>query len=201
MSPSPHMTRCDAIAIVCRPDEQKRFTVMPAVVTGHPARIAIWRAMLRPVAPSGFAQPMITSSISAGSRPARSIAHRSARPPSVAPWVMLNAPRQLLQSGVRAVETITASGMSATVTAFAAFGIHCALMTEAGGDARARPHHGGAALDDIVVLDLSHALAGPFASTMLGDYGAEIIKIEPIDGEISRHWGPPFYGGEAAYFV
>src|SRR5438874_3492890 len=57
------------------------------------------------------------------------------------------------------------------------------------------------ALDDITVLDLSHALAGPFASTLLGDYGAEIIKIEPIDGEISRHWGPPFYGGEAAYFV
>jgi len=57
------------------------------------------------------------------------------------------------------------------------------------------------ALDDIVVLDLSHALAGPFASTMLGDYGAEIIKIEPTGGEISRAWGPPFYGGEAAYFV
>jgi len=58
-----------------------------------------------------------------------------------------------------------------------------------------------AALADVVVLDLSHALAGPFASTMLGDYGAEIIKIEPLDGEISRHWGPPFYGEEAAYFV
>jgi len=58
-----------------------------------------------------------------------------------------------------------------------------------------------AALADIVVLDLSHALAGPFASTMLGDYGAEIIKIEPLDGEISRHWGPPFYDEEAAYFV
>jgi len=57
------------------------------------------------------------------------------------------------------------------------------------------------ALDDLVVLDLSHALAGPFASTMLGDYGAEVIKIEPLDGEIARHWGPPFYGGEAAYFV
>jgi crotonobetainyl-CoA:carnitine CoA-transferase CaiB-like acyl-CoA transferase len=57
------------------------------------------------------------------------------------------------------------------------------------------------ALDDIVVLDLSHALAGPFASTMLGDYGAEIIKIEPPDGEISRAWGPPFYGEESAYFV
>src|SRR5436189_1409876 len=57
------------------------------------------------------------------------------------------------------------------------------------------------ALSDITVLDLSHALAGPFASTMLGDYGAEIIKIEPLDGEIARAWGPPFYGGEAAYFV
>src|SRR5258705_4126851 len=57
------------------------------------------------------------------------------------------------------------------------------------------------ALADITVLDLSHALAGPFASTMLGDYGAEIIKIEPLDGEIARAWGPPFYGDEAAYFV
>jgi crotonobetainyl-CoA:carnitine CoA-transferase CaiB-like acyl-CoA transferase len=58
-----------------------------------------------------------------------------------------------------------------------------------------------AALGDLVVLDLSHALAGPFASTMLGDYGAEVIKIEPLDGEIARGWGPPFYGEEAAYFV
>jgi len=57
------------------------------------------------------------------------------------------------------------------------------------------------ALGDLVVLDLSHALAGPFASTMLGDYGAEIVKIEPLDGEIARRWGPPFYGDEAAYFV
>jgi crotonobetainyl-CoA:carnitine CoA-transferase CaiB-like acyl-CoA transferase len=57
------------------------------------------------------------------------------------------------------------------------------------------------ALGDVVVLDLSHALAGPFASTMLGDYGAEIIKIEPLEGEIARVWGPPFYGGESAYFV
>jgi len=57
------------------------------------------------------------------------------------------------------------------------------------------------ALGDLVVLDLSHALAGPFASTMLGDYGAEIIKVEPLDGEIARAWGPPFYGDESAYFV
>jgi len=57
------------------------------------------------------------------------------------------------------------------------------------------------ALEDVTVLDLSHALAGPFASTLLGDYGADIIKIEPLEGEIARAWGPPFYGGEAAYFV
>jgi crotonobetainyl-CoA:carnitine CoA-transferase CaiB-like acyl-CoA transferase len=58
-----------------------------------------------------------------------------------------------------------------------------------------------AALGDLVVLDLSHALAGPFASTMLADYGAEVIKIEPLDGEMARAWGPPFYGTESAYFV
>jgi crotonobetainyl-CoA:carnitine CoA-transferase CaiB-like acyl-CoA transferase len=57
-------------------------------------------------------------------------------------------------------------------------------------------------LDDVKVLDLSHALAGPFCSTMLGDFGARIIKIEPPGrGDISRAWGPPFYGGEPAYFV
>jgi crotonobetainyl-CoA:carnitine CoA-transferase CaiB-like acyl-CoA transferase len=67
------------------------------------------------------------------------------------------------------------------------------------------------ALDDVTVLDLSHALAGPFGSTMLADYGAEVIKIEtPGGGDMSRSWGPPFYEGqraegegqrEAAYFV
>src|SRR5215207_544145 len=105
---SPAMTRCAAIAIVCRPLEQKRFTVMPLVVIGRPARSAIWRAMLLPVAPSGVAQPMMTSSTSAGSMPARSTAALTAWPPSVAPCVMLKAPFQLLASGVRAVETMTA---------------------------------------------------------------------------------------------
>src|SRR5215218_2089267 len=57
------------------------------------------------------------------------------------------------------------------------------------------------ALGDLTVLDLSHALAGPFCSTMLADYGAEVIKIEPLEGEMARSWGPPFYGGESAYFV
>src|SRR5262245_37789453 len=57
-------------------------------------------------------------------------------------------------------------------------------------------------LDNVRVLDLSHALAGPFASTMLGDLGADVVKIEPPGaGDISRSWGPPFHGSEAAYFV
>ena len=56
-------------------------------------------------------------------------------------------------------------------------------------------------LDDVTILDLSHALAGPFASTMLGDFGATVIKIEPPAGDIARAWGPPFYGREPSYFV
>jgi len=57
------------------------------------------------------------------------------------------------------------------------------------------------ALDHITVLDLSHALAGPFASTMLADFGAHVVKIEPPGGDMSRGWGPPFVGGESAYFL
>ena len=94
--------------MLCRPLEQKRLTVRPLTVTGSPARSATWRAMLLPVAPSGKAQPRITSSTSAGSMPARCTAACTAKPPSVAPWVMLKAPFQLRASGVRAVETITA---------------------------------------------------------------------------------------------
>ena len=57
-------------------------------------------------------------------------------------------------------------------------------------------------LEDVRVLDLSHALAGPFASTMLADFGAEVIKVEPCGaGDISRAWGSPLPGGETAYFV
>lgn len=57
-------------------------------------------------------------------------------------------------------------------------------------------------LEDVKILDLSHALAGPFCSTMLGDFGARVVKLEvPGAGDISRAWGPPFYHTEAAYFV
>ena len=57
-------------------------------------------------------------------------------------------------------------------------------------------------LDDVTVLDLSHALAGPFCSTMLADFGASVIKLEPAGaGDIARSWGPPLPGGETSYFV
>lgn len=58
------------------------------------------------------------------------------------------------------------------------------------------------ALDDLTVIDLSHALAGPLASTLLADFGATVLKVEPPgQGDIARAWGPPFHGDDAAYFV
>ncbi len=58
------------------------------------------------------------------------------------------------------------------------------------------------ALAGVRVLDLTRALAGPFCTLMLGDYGADVIKIElPGAGDDTRHWGPPFIGDESAYFL
>ncbi len=55
----------------------------------------------------------------------------------------------------------------------------------------------GGPLDDIVVIDLSRALAGPHAGMMLGDMGARVIKVEtPVHGDDTRGWGPPFVGPE-----
>jgi len=52
------------------------------------------------------------------------------------------------------------------------------------------------------VLDLSRVLAGPFCTMILGDLGAEVIKVEaPRQGDDTRQWGPPFIGGESAYFL
>jgi crotonobetainyl-CoA:carnitine CoA-transferase CaiB-like acyl-CoA transferase len=67
---------------------------------------------------------------------------------------------------------------------------------------------GGGPLDDVVVVDLSRALAGPHAAMMLGDLGARVIKVEaPGVGDDTRSWGPPFVtapeGGdrESTYFL
>lgn len=57
-------------------------------------------------------------------------------------------------------------------------------------------------LSDIRVLDLTQAMAGPICGMLLGDFGADVIKIErPGSGDQSRGWGPPFVQSESAYFL
>ncbi|NWH07213.1 MAG: CoA transferase [Alphaproteobacteria bacterium] len=63
------------------------------------------------------------------------------------------------------------------------------------------------ALSGVTVIDLSRVLGGPYATQILGDHGAEVIKIEPPQGDETREWGPPFQEeedalrGASAYYV
>ena len=57
-------------------------------------------------------------------------------------------------------------------------------------------------LDGLLVVDLTRVLSGPYCTMLLADMGARVIKIEqPGKGDDTRAWGPPFQGGESAYFL
>ncbi len=57
-------------------------------------------------------------------------------------------------------------------------------------------------LEGLVVADLSRVLAGPFATMLLGDLGADVIKVEhPTGGDETRAWGPPFHGEHSTYYL
>jgi CoA:oxalate CoA-transferase len=59
-----------------------------------------------------------------------------------------------------------------------------------------------APLEGIRVIDLSRVMAGPYATMLLGDYGADVIKVEePGKGDDTRYWFPPKIGNESAYFL
>ncbi|MEO8466387.1 MAG: CoA transferase [Gammaproteobacteria bacterium] len=59
-----------------------------------------------------------------------------------------------------------------------------------------------APLAGIKVVDMTEALAGPYCAMLLGDLGADVVKVErPGDGDQARGWGPPFLEGESAYFL
>ena len=62
-----------------------------------------------------------------------------------------------------------------------------------------KPNNG--ALSGKLVIDLSRVLGGPYCGQILGDHGAEIIKIEPPRGDETRDWGPPFHEDDSAYFI
>ncbi|WDH35808.1 CaiB/BaiF CoA transferase family protein [Pseudomonas chlororaphis] len=61
-------------------------------------------------------------------------------------------------------------------------------------------NHSKGALAGLKVIDLSRVLGGPYCSQALADHGAEVIKLEPLNGDETRGWGPPFEGADASYF-
>ncbi|MEM9682998.1 MAG: CaiB/BaiF CoA-transferase family protein [Pseudomonadota bacterium] len=57
------------------------------------------------------------------------------------------------------------------------------------------------ALAGIKVVDLTRVLGGPYCTQILADHGADVVKVEPPQGDEVRDWGPPFHEGDASYFI
>src|SRR4029450_13820978 len=68
-----------------------------------------------------------------------------------------------------------------------------------GGTASAKASSG--ALAGVKIVDLTRVLGGPFATQLLADHGADVIKLEPPMGDEVRDWGPPFHDGDASYYI
>jgi len=99
-----------AMAMDCRPELQKRLMVTAGTVSGRPARRAAMRAMLLPLSASGLAQPMMTSSIQAGSKSGmRPSKPRMAMAAKSSGRTVRSEPRGALPTGVRTQSMITAS--------------------------------------------------------------------------------------------
>src|SRR5258708_39111473 len=56
-------------------------------------------------------------------------------------------------------------------------------------------------LSGVRVIDVTTSIAGPYATMLLSDFGAEVIKVERPEGDDARQWGPPFLNGQALWFT
>ncbi len=76
------------------------------------------------------------------------------------------------------------------------------MEAESKSDEKSFAHGGAAPLAGVRVLDFSHALAGPYCTLILSEYGATVYKLESRDGgDMGRGWGPPYYGDQSSFFM